>query len=179
MRPLLSTSGRAHVNRGAGLLQVTDFPERVDAVGRYLDRVVLRAGRQIRIEARIIEVALADTSSAGLDWVALSRLTPALLGIDGTSIRPVLTTRADVDRFLEALEQQGVVNLALALQAGAIRWRPGASWSMRCRSMLGMRPPTTIWPGCSSLAATRHAPSRTIGGSSNTPPPSMPSLSRS
>ena len=109
VRPLLSTSGRAHVNRGAGLLQVTDFPERVDAVGRYLDRVVLRAGRQIRIEARIIEVALTDTSSAGLDWVALSRLTPALLGIDGTSIRPVLTTRADVDRFLDALEQQGEV----------------------------------------------------------------------
>ena len=109
MRPLLSASGRAHVNRGAGLLQVTDLPERVDAVGQYLDRVVLRAGRQIRIEARIIEVALADTRSAGLDWLALSRLAPALLGIDGTSIRPVLATRADVDQFLEALEQQGVV----------------------------------------------------------------------
>ena len=109
VRPLLSASGRAHVNRGAGLLQVTDLPERVDAVGQYLDRVVLRAGRQIRIEARIIEVALADTRSAGLDWLALSRLAPALLGIDGTSIRPVLATRADVDQFLEALEQQGVV----------------------------------------------------------------------
>jgi len=58
------------VDRGAGLLQVTDLPERVDAVGQYLDRVARRAGRQIRIEARIIEVALADTASAGLDWLA-------------------------------------------------------------------------------------------------------------
>ena len=52
---------------------------------------------------------LTDTASAGLDWVALSRLAPALLGIDGTSIRPVLPTRADVDQFLEALDQQGAV----------------------------------------------------------------------
>ena len=109
VRPLLSDGGQAHVDRGAGLLQVTDLPERVDAVGRYLDRVVRRAGRQVRIEARFIEVALADTASAGLDWLALSRLVPALLGIDGISIRPVLTARADVDQFLEALEQQGVV----------------------------------------------------------------------
>ena len=109
VRPLLSAGGRAHVDRGAGLLQVTDLRERVDAVDRYLERVVRRAGRQVRIEARIVEVALADTASAGLDWVALSRLAPALLGIDGTSIRPVLTTRADVDQFLAALEEQGAV----------------------------------------------------------------------
>jgi type II secretory pathway component GspD/PulD (secretin) len=51
VRPLLSASGRAHVNRGTGLLQVTDFPERVDAVSQYLDRVIRRVGRQIRIEA--------------------------------------------------------------------------------------------------------------------------------
>jgi type II secretory pathway component GspD/PulD (secretin) len=97
------------VDRGAALLQVTDLPERVDAVGRYLDRVTRRAGRQVRIETRIIEVALADASSSGLDWNALSRLTPTLLGVDGRSIRPVLATRADVERFLEALEQQGAV----------------------------------------------------------------------
>ena len=109
VRPLLSAGGRAHLDRGAGLLRVTDLPERVDAVGQYLDRVVGRAGRQVRIEARIIEVALADTASAGLDWLALSRSVPAMLGIGGTSIRPVLTTRADVDRFLGALAQQGVV----------------------------------------------------------------------
>ena len=109
VRPLLSAGGRAHVDRGAGLLQVTDLPERVDAVGQYLDRVVRRAGRQVRIEARILEVALPDTASAGLDWLALSRSVPALLGIGGISIRPVLTTRADVAQFLVALEQQGVV----------------------------------------------------------------------
>jgi MSHA biogenesis protein MshL len=109
VRPLLSADGRAHLDRGAALLQVTDLPERVDAVGLYLDRVVRRAGRQVRIEARIIEVALADAASAGLDWQALSRLVPALQGTGGTSIRPILTTRTDVDRFLEALEQQGLV----------------------------------------------------------------------
>ena len=108
---LLSTGGRAHVDRGAGLLQVTDFPERVDAVERYLDRVVRRAGRQIRVEARIIEVVLADPASGGLDWRAVGQRTPALLGTDGVSIRPVLATRADVTQFLGALEQQGAVTI--------------------------------------------------------------------
>ena len=109
VRTLLSAGGRAHVDRGAGLLQVTDFPERVEAVGQYLDRVVRRAGRQIRVEAQIIEVALADTASAGLDWLALSRSVSALRGVGSTAIRPVLATRADVDHFLGVLEQQGVV----------------------------------------------------------------------
>ena len=107
VRPLLSAAGRAHVDRGAGLLQVTDFPERVDAVGRYLDRVVRRAGRQVRIEAHIIDVALADTASVGLDRLALSRSVPALQGVGATAIRPVLATRADVDQFLGVLAQQG------------------------------------------------------------------------
>jgi len=109
VQPLLSPDGRAHLDRGAGLLQVTDFPERVDAVGRYLDRVVRRAGRQVSIEARIVEVSLSDAASAGLDWQALSRLAPALQGTGGTAIRPILTTRADVERFLEGLAQQGRV----------------------------------------------------------------------
>ena len=109
VRPLLSAGGRAHVDRGAGLLQVTDLPERVDAVGQYLDRVVRRAGRQVRIEAHIMDVALADTASAGLDLLALSRSVPALRGIDGSAIQPVLATRAAVDQFLAVLEQQGVV----------------------------------------------------------------------
>ena len=109
VRPLLSPAGRARLDRGAGLLRVADFPERVDSVGRYLDRVVRRAGRQVRIEARFVEVVLADPTSGGLDWPALSRLAPTLVGSGGTSIRPVLTTPADVDEFLAALAQQGAV----------------------------------------------------------------------
>ena len=124
VRPLLSAAGRAAVNRGAGLLQVTDLPERVDAVGQYLDRVVRRAGRQVRIEAHIIEIVLADAASAGLDWLALSRLAPALLGIGGTSIRPVLPTRADVDQFLAALEQQGAVTTLARPTAVTINNQP-------------------------------------------------------
>jgi len=109
--PLLSAGGRAHMDRGAGLLQVTDLPEQVDAVGRYLDRVFRRVRRQIRIEARIVEVVLGDIAAGGLDWQALSRVVPALLGGDRISIRPVLPTSADVDQCLEALEQQGLLTM--------------------------------------------------------------------
>jgi MSHA biogenesis protein MshL len=109
VEPLLSSTGRAHLDRGAALLRVTDLPERLDAVSAYLDRVVRRLGRQVRLEALIVEVVLDDPASAGLDWAELGRLAPTLRGIGGTSIRPVLPDRSEVERFLRALARQGVV----------------------------------------------------------------------
>jgi hypothetical protein len=43
VRALLSDSGRAHVDRNAGLVQVTDFADRLDRVGIYIEAVTLRA----------------------------------------------------------------------------------------------------------------------------------------
>ena len=49
-----------NVDRKAGLLQVTDFPERLDRVALYLDAVHDRVHRQVQIDARIVEVELND-----------------------------------------------------------------------------------------------------------------------
>ena len=56
---LLSNRGTFNVDRKAGLVQVTDFPERLDRVGAYLEAVSDRVLRQVQIEARIVEVELA------------------------------------------------------------------------------------------------------------------------
>lgn len=61
---LLSGEGRHHVDRRAGLVQVTDFADRLDQVALYLETVQLRASRQVRIEARVFRVALRDGSLA-------------------------------------------------------------------------------------------------------------------
>src|SRR6185436_10660653 len=58
VQSLLSPSGRVHIDRSAGLVHVTDFPERLDQVGVYLETIQLRATRQVRLDAQLLSVAL-------------------------------------------------------------------------------------------------------------------------
>ncbi len=87
---ILSERGTFNVDRKAGLVQVTDFRERLDRVAVYLDAVQDRAQRQVQVEARIVEVELNDDKATTLDWTALGR------------------TR-DLAKVLEALNAQGKV----------------------------------------------------------------------
>ena len=83
VQALLSATGRMHLDRAAGIVQVTDFADRLDQVGIYIEAVQLRASRQVRLEARVLEVALADASAASIDWKAVTaRATGAGAGAD-------------------------------------------------------------------------------------------------
>ena len=72
VRTLLSERATFNVDRKAGLLQVTDFPERLDRVAIYLDAVQDRVHRQVQIDARVIEVELNDEKAAGIDWAGVA-----------------------------------------------------------------------------------------------------------
>ena len=52
-------------------MQVTDYPDRLDKIGLYLDAVQNRATRQVSIQAKVIEVELNDEFSAGINWSLL------------------------------------------------------------------------------------------------------------
>src|SRR5947209_15659630 len=69
---LLTEHASFNVDRKAGLLQVTDFPERLDRVSFYLDAVQDRVQRQVRIDARVIEVEPADAKAVGVDWAMVA-----------------------------------------------------------------------------------------------------------
>jgi len=71
VRTLLSEKGRMSLDRTAAMLQVTDTPGRIARVEQYLEVAMLRATRQVQIEAKIIEVELRDEFSAGIDWRAV------------------------------------------------------------------------------------------------------------
>ena len=73
VQTLLSEHASFNVDRQAGLLQVTDFPERLDRVAVYLDAVHERVHREVQIDARVVEVELADEGATTLDWTALSQ----------------------------------------------------------------------------------------------------------
>lgn len=92
VRTLLSDHASLSVDRQAGLLQVTDYPERLDRVANYLEAVQDRVHRQVEIDARVIEVEL-DAASAPA--------TPAL-------------RVADVEKFLADLAARGKVTTLAA-----------------------------------------------------------------
>jgi MSHA biogenesis protein MshL len=109
---LLSERGVFSIDRKAGLLQVTDFPERLDSVAQYLDAVQERVHRQVQIDASIVEVELTDSGEGGtpsLDWAALAggaadNPPGARALVNGLRV-------SDVPRFLTALARQGKVTV--------------------------------------------------------------------
>jgi len=112
IRALLSERGTFNIDRKAGLLQVSDFPERLERVSLYLDAVHDRVHRQVQIDARIIEVELTDPDTRSLDWEQLARSSAQTAGGPGSS-RPAINGLriSDMTRFMNALAAQGVVSL--------------------------------------------------------------------
>ena len=58
IQTLISPDGKSNVDRKAALMQVTDYPDRLDKIALYLDAVQNRATRQVSIQAKVIEVEL-------------------------------------------------------------------------------------------------------------------------
>jgi len=65
---MVSETGRLTVNRLAGMVQITDQHRRVDEIARFINQVNRSIHRQVDIEVRIVEVALGDDQSLGIDW---------------------------------------------------------------------------------------------------------------
>lgn len=73
VRQILGTSeGRqVVVNAQSGVVFARGMPEELRAVGDYLERIHRSAQRQVVLEAKIIEVTLADGFQAGVNWAAV------------------------------------------------------------------------------------------------------------
>ena len=123
VQALLSASGRAHVDRAAGLVQVTDFSDRLDQVGVYVEAVQLRAMRQVRLEAHVFEVAFGEGSAAAIDWKAVALRTGAGTRSSAGHGAAGLTV-ADIDVLKRAIAEQGVVTMIAAPQVVAMNNEP-------------------------------------------------------
>ncbi len=78
----LSEDGRLVTSRTAGLVAVTDYPDNVIQIARYLELVQGAVHRQVMIQAQIVEVTLNESFSAGIDW----SLIPYRLGLGGVGV---------------------------------------------------------------------------------------------
>jgi len=114
VRTLLTDRAAFSVDRKAGLLQVTDFPERLDRVAIYLEAIEDRLHRQVQIDARILEVEVNDEKAAGVDWAAVAaQFSGAPPAGQRAALRPSLTGLrvTDVQKLLDLLAAQGKVSV--------------------------------------------------------------------
>jgi type II secretory pathway component GspD/PulD (secretin) len=112
VQTLLSANATFNVDRKAGLVQVTDFPERLDRVQSYLDIVSDHVHRQVEIDARILEIELNGSDAPAIDFAALARGSDAARPPAAAS-RQMLSGLApgDLPRFLTALAGAGKVSV--------------------------------------------------------------------
>lgn len=101
IQTLLSAAGRVHVDRRAGLAQVTDYAERLDRVALYIETLHQRSGRQVRLQAQVFEVTL--PYAASIDWrrvreeLGLAPDAPdAGIAADPEALRKALVLQGDV-----------------------------------------------------------------------------------
>jgi MSHA biogenesis protein MshL len=117
---LLSSSGRMHVDRSAGVVQVTDFSDRLEQVGLYVEAVQVRASRQVRLEARVFEVTLRDRAST-IDWRAAAARSSGALRMDPGAAGVRVT---NFSGLMQALGEQGTVRMIAAPQVVAMNNEP-------------------------------------------------------
>jgi type II secretory pathway component HofQ len=111
VQTLLSESASFNLDRKGGLLQVTDFPERLDRIAAYLEAVEVRAHRQVEFDAQIVEVELNDATAPGVDWrVMAAALAAGPSAATASGRRPLTGMRVtDLPRFMSLLGDQGKV----------------------------------------------------------------------
>ena len=118
---LLSSDGSAHVDRRHGIVQVTDFQERLDRVASYLETVHVRALRQVRLTARVVEVTLSDPAAQAVDWKAVAQRSGEPWDGSGTSAGVRVN---DFTAVLNALAAQGTVRTVASPQLLAMNNEP-------------------------------------------------------
>lgn len=118
LQTLLSSDGRHNLDRKAGLLQVTDYPEVLEKIAIYLETYETRTLRQVHIMAKVIEVEMREEFSAGIDWATVFRSAGNTVAVT-QQLAPTRTGSAftmgvnirDFKGLLEAFASQGKVNV--------------------------------------------------------------------
>ncbi len=85
LQRVMTEQGRYSLNRITGTLYVKDTPGVIKAVARIVNHLRDVQARQILIEARIIEVSLADNYAYGIDWEILRRETKGVTKLNAAS----------------------------------------------------------------------------------------------
>lgn len=120
---MLSQYGRFNYSPSTGRLSVTDTPDVVNQVARYIERENESLGRQLLIDVKVLSVTLDDSDSLGIDWDLVYSASTWQGGLQGAvselptgagsgSIRIIdgESRFFDSQLFINALSEQGRVS---------------------------------------------------------------------
>ncbi len=68
IQPVITTQEHFVINRLTGTIMVTATKKNMERVEQYLNTIKAVMGRQVLIEAKVIEVSLSDSLKYGIDW---------------------------------------------------------------------------------------------------------------
>ncbi len=118
VKALLSKEGTYTFNRLTGNLFVRDHPSRVRRVAELVKRLKRRYGRQVLIEAKIVEVDLSEGHDLGIDWVTLRDTRLPTVSTATLDLRPTMSTltltyqhKPSFEGVLQFLESYGEVHI--------------------------------------------------------------------
>lgn len=77
---MLSTYGAYSWSPSTAQLTVTDTPDVLKRVGRYVESENKTLGRQVLLDAKVLSVTLSDSDSLGLDWNLIYQSAAAQVG---------------------------------------------------------------------------------------------------
>ncbi len=128
---LRSGDSKFNLDRKAGVLQITDYPDRLEKVQTYLDLVQLRVNRQVQIQAKVLEVDLNQDAITGINWSTVFRsagnsvtLTQQMSPTNLTSAFTLGVNIRDFTGLLQAFATQGKVNVLSSPRVAAMNNEP-------------------------------------------------------
>ncbi|MCP5005638.1 MAG: hypothetical protein GY941_17140 [Planctomycetes bacterium] len=121
LKTMLSDEANLIINRISGIIQVTDIHKNTERIKHFLDSVSRNVNRQVEISVRILEVALNDEFSLGINWDLIVSKASAQYSVSASTIitEPVGVASpkprtfslgmdsSDFDAVIEALSEQG------------------------------------------------------------------------
>lgn len=125
VKAMVSPAGSWHLAGSTGELVVTDVPQVLDRVERYIDNLNIRMNRMVRLQVSVYSVQQTRSSQTALDWsVVADRLGSFSASLTGAATSTTRITSAGINvlngRFagttalLRALETQGKVSVVLS-----------------------------------------------------------------
>ena len=120
IKKIISSQGKYFINKLAGMVTVTDRKKNLKMAERFIQEIKSSLGRQVLIEAEVVEVTLEHTQSYGIDWSAVHSflldnktteiIATQTLGLTG-SVVEFTASRHDASLILNALGKYGKVNV--------------------------------------------------------------------
>jgi len=128
---MISPAGKYSFNKLAGLVMVTDGPQVLDKISRYIDLINAETNKQILVEVKILEVTLSRENTFGIDWNAIYKnlgdikqlslssnfaaqnlVSPGLFTLTATGPKDDSgTTSSGLSAMIKALQSQGRVEV--------------------------------------------------------------------